>query len=149
MLSCTHRDSNFNSRPCERGFSVYSLQRSLYSYFNSRPCERGFHLICTVFITCDISINAPARGASNYRSMFNSRPCERGFGSPHLSCSSYRFQFTPLREGLQSRCSLYSAYSISIHAPARGASILVTNNKFQQPISIHAPARGASRNFII
>ena len=77
---------------------------------------------------------------------FNSRPCERGFELWNLSCSRIH---------------------ISIHAPARGASLASRNSarhrrfqftplreglhlaghtsKYTKTISIHAPARGASR----
>ena len=99
-------------------------------YFNSRPCERGdVDLLCALGSVCEISIHAPARGATSGGSHhlvgtanFNSRPCERGDlrrqpppgrhsqfqftplreGRPvlrDLMCSSWLFQFTPLREG--------------------------------------------------
>ena len=77
------------------------------------------------------------------------------------------FQFTPLREGRQGQCLPDApGYCISIHAPARGATLtdqeLLTILKFQftplregrrdrptrptvhPAISIHAPARGAT-----
>ena len=34
---------------------------------------------------------------------------------------------------------------VSIHAPARGATVLVEYHLFDIPVSIHAPARGATR----
>ena len=99
-----------------------------------------------------ISIHAPARGASVYEAYcdsaeqfqftplreglqkggvvewlieyFNSRPCERGFRSELIqTADSILFQFTPLREGLLDTFVVrLSMMSISIHAPARGAS---------------------------
>ena len=81
------------------------------TYFNSRPCERGFK-------ACSRTEN------TNFN--FNSRPCERGFIYLRFcQPSTSRFQFTPLREGLRSSASHPSLSNfISIHAPARGASIL-------------------------
>ena len=37
-----------------------------------------------------------------------------------------------------------SGIAISIHAPARGATVLLLSTIFPIPISIHAPARGAT-----
>ena len=58
---------------------------------------------------------------------------------------SIEFQFTPLREGRRGFCMAYKqSITISIHAPAGGATI----RHFYQPdgilISIHAPAGGAT-----
>ena len=57
---------------------------------------------------------------------FNSRPCERGFLNQECNC----FFFV-----------------ISIHAPARGASLSSSYYKAIKSISIHAPARGASATY--
>ena len=98
---------------------------------------------------------------------FNSRPYERGFAvflSDFASISV--FQFMPLREGLQCIFVHWKETIISIHAPARGASICVgalpcvfqfqftplreglpwrfQSHPRPHKISIHAPARGAS-----
>ncbi len=55
---------------------------------------------------------------------FNSRPCERGDHDAILKIRDYfQFQFTPLREGRRTLNSFnYREWSISIHAPARGAT---------------------------
>ena len=144
-----------------------------------------------------ISIHAPARGApyrascASCAANFNSRPCERGDaitmhcstrfigfqftplreGRPGLRVSDVlelKFQFTPLREGRRGAIgTLGRAWPISIHAPARGATLELASNipafLFQFTplregrlcgsgcfahlfgISIHAPARGATR----
>ena len=42
---------------------------------------------------------------------------------------------------------IYKLYSISIHAPARGATCLGSRLRIASPISIHAPARGATLRF--
>ena len=41
--SCSDWAENFNSRPCERGDSLFPMQLCCMRYFNSRPCERGDH----------------------------------------------------------------------------------------------------------
>ena len=52
--------------------------------FNSRPCERGDDEAKRIGLIAQISIHAPARGATSYElpgeelKYFNSRPCERG-----------------------------------------------------------------------
>ena len=60
-----------------------------------------------------------------------------------------KFQFTPLREGRHA-CTLRTSGScrISIHAPARGATIHGNPPIAVWRISIHAPARGATTAWI-
>ena len=79
-------------------------------------------------------------------SYFNSRPCGRGF-IPGGQAEENRelFQFTPLREGLLPlNTRQFIRYSISIHAPAGGASLFSQWLRHAHIISIHAPAGGAS-----
>ena len=145
--------SDFNSRPCERGFggdwipwmrkdiSIHAPARGAslsdwpvklpVEYFNSRPCERGFAFSTEIF---------------SRHSDFNSRPCERGFWYQRFRAQEDLFQFTPLREGLQALHWQYRMIAISIHAPARGASVFDQKFRILRSISIHAPARGASFN---
>ena len=71
-----------------------------------RGATRGIGDINT---TCNISIHAPPRGATRSRAS---------------ASSSFRFQFTPLREGRQGRHGDGARrHDISIHAPPRGATI--------------------------
>ena len=56
--------SDFNSRPCERGFGIGGKYHDGIKNFNSRPCERGFTIELPVTLSSKISIHAPARGAS-------------------------------------------------------------------------------------
>ena len=145
---------NFNSRPSARGDSGvsnirgFSAHISIHapprgatclfhvpflrsSYFNSRPSARGDAIVKILLVDFKISIHAPPRGAT--------------FASG-LAILCTVFQFTPLREGrrvavhhalrnsyFNSRPSargdsdiqrLYNAFSISIHAPPRGATEL-------------------------
>ena len=50
------------------------------------------------------------------------------------------------REGSDSLSSSFSSLSISIHAPAKGATCQITSNNVKLYISIHAPAKGATLN---
>ncbi|GEM_PF-1922181 len=55
------------------------------------------------------------------------------------------FQSTPLREGRRERLVTYNgAEVVSIHAPARGATLSLTPLIPPWYVSIHAPARGAT-----
>ena len=66
-------ETNFNSRPCERGFCIKVGLISRYQKdFNSRPCERGFNLWTEVVASRSISIHAPARGASVFITFYYS-----------------------------------------------------------------------------
>ena len=99
----------FQFTPLREGLQSLTRLSFFIFYFNSRPCERGFQNQSTPSQLAPISIHAPARGASL---------------RTHTSVSEdKKFQFTPLREGLQkNRQESRLQYAISIHAPARGAS---------------------------
>ena len=103
----------------------------LYTYFNPRSREgsdmqseiRPSHL--------SISIHAPARGATRWRS----------------GRLRKNYNFNPRsREGSDKRFdrNLWT-WEISIHAPARGATTGDTTGFLYTSISIHAPARGATK----
>ena len=82
-------------------------------------------------LTVEISIHAPARGATESRVIL-----QQGYTV---------FQSTlPRGERRVADSNKVEVKQISIHAPARGATknYLVTVNRFY--ISIHAPARGAT-----
>ena len=144
----------FNSRPCERGDWVSILDETIGEpisihapargatwtqrfrrlhrrYFNSRPCERG-----------DVSVWRRGTDAPD----FNSRPCERGDDAVERHYTHSLFQFTPLREGRRNEeVGGKKDSKISIHAPARGATALISALTTPTGISIHAPARGATK----
>ena len=84
----------------------------------------------TIFTLPDISIHAPARGAT----------------TRHMSSLTIVSDFNPRsREGSDLKALIDGiAIPISIHAPARGATIRACLVFFLQCISIHAPARGAT-----
>ena len=55
------------------------------------------------------------------------------------------FQSTPPRGGRLSRWIIEKTKNVvSIHAPARGATVLTWTSRPSRPVSIHAPARGAT-----
>jgi len=55
------------------------------------------------------------------------------------------FQSTPLREGRLLHTNIrYVTVRVSIHAPARGATVGVIVEQLVSEVSIHAPARGAT-----
>ena len=121
-------------------------------HFNSRPSARG-----------DMFFSASTIRPFN----FNSRPSARGDDYiPPLVLRRDVFQFTPLREGRRLILSAIGTFSISIHAPPRGATGCVCfctrpcvnfnsrpsargdartrNPHIRNFISIHAPPRGAT-----
>ena len=77
---------------------------------------------------------------------FNPRPCARGdLGIPGRLFEYDKFQSTPLREGRPGQVTTRSAEDVvSIHAPARGATVGRWNCTVRNYVSIHAPARGAT-----
>ncbi len=102
-----------------RGASRRRIFIFLITYFNSRPCERGFHTRgTTITFSSDFNSRPCERGfhhtlrSSSPVPNFNSRPCERGF------------DVNPISHGLQQ--------FISIHAPARGASVFRGNQWLQE-----------------
>ena len=123
-------ESLFQFTPLREGLLPEARKKNLKTNFNSRPCERGFNIIFCYSAFIRISIHAPARGASAQTERlsaeptisihapargasvpviqdcrkyfhFNSRPCERGFSIGATVQKTQKFQFTPLREGLQ------------------------------------------------
>ena len=97
---------DFNSRPREGG--DFCLVQTLYNtcYFNSRPREGGDTASMLRQASRQISIHAPAKGAtplpatgSISLAYFNSRPREGGDLCCLQSWRGSSFQFTPPRRG--------------------------------------------------
>ena len=145
-------------------------------YFNPRSREGSDPTAVFLLHFPSISIHAPARGATagitatqNLSQDFNPRSREGSdtVCSPFVISSQY---FNPRsREGSDSfaapTLNLLSNFNprsregsdailsrdprnaeISIHAPARGATMQAQKRAILQRISIHAPARGATRS---
>ena len=81
-------------------------------------------------------------------SEFQSTPPHGGRHSVAGNCPLIKlFQSTPPHGGR--RGSLYPVITfttVSIHAPARGATVKVLTGRLKKQVSIHAPARGATQS---
>ena len=84
--------------------------------------------------------------AALFTSDFNSRPCERGDYMPHLlGAGPGRFQFTPLREGRRALSVGGSGLLRYFNSrPCERGDPPPRWDKSHISISIHAPARGAT-----
>ena len=145
---------NFNSRPSARGDTITCERRYPIDHISIHAPPRGATGRCTgLLASLCISIHAPPRGATTAGS---------------IPCLFLLFQFTPLREGRRPCCQPTGHLSvhfnsrpsargdqkhvravldgqISIHAPPRGATLLLLFSQAHRYISIHAPPRGATR----
>ena len=123
----------FQSTPPRGGrHSSISVVRDCHS-FNPRPRAGGDYLLMFHSCHAQVSIHAPARGATSFfgrrltnDSLFQSTPPRGGRpGSTVLDGEDHGFQSTPPRGG---RREYYFKFVIepivSIHAPARGATWL-------------------------
>jgi len=125
----------FQSTPLREGRPGFQLDSTDSTGFNPRPCARGD--------------NGEMHGSPSEES-FNPRPCARGDVARWRSYyPAVRFQSTPLREGRQI-VAFFPATSkdVSIHAPARGATVSRAKADAIYRVSIHAPARGATMQVI-
>ena len=169
---------HFNPRPREGGdyhayyYHTFQSQISIHA-----PARGATRLVPDLGQVAVISIHAPARGATSGNKSFlwvylyfNPRPREGGDPPRlHAQGSGQVFQSTPPRGGrLTGSATVTYGGLISIHAPARGATVetyvLISRKLLFQStpprggrplhgrllhhsavISIHAPARGATR----
>ena len=98
-----------------------------------------------------VSIHAPARGATEYLIglaplvAFQSTPLREGrlMISPTLSATR-GFNPRPCARGDRKNVPPPCGETVSIHAPARGATLPLISYCPVCPVSIHAPARGAT-----
>jgi len=58
------RTSRFNPRPCARGDMYYAVFDHEIRGFNPRPCARGDMPAAIDLVIVQVSIHAPARGAT-------------------------------------------------------------------------------------
>ena len=121
--------------------------------FNPRSREGSDCTGGTSIATNGISIHAPARGATKHAMMYLAKKLifqstlPRGERPTRIMTVLQRSKhFNPRsREGSDGNNAWYSAsILISIHAPARGATLTGTPISGTRMISIHAPARGAT-----
>ena len=122
-------------------------------HFNPRSREGSDRFSGTAAIFCrQISIHAPAKGATNVHVKvapdaidFNPRSRE---GSDKIAndANSANADFNPRsREGSdQILLTQFRWTLISIHAPAKGATLYLHSCHIMYQISIHAPAKGAT-----
>ena len=103
-----------------------------------------------------VSIHAPARGATGIERhhapscsdrLFQSTPPRGGRRDLASSRRSALTGFNPRpRAGGDSPLTSHARYRrVSIHAPARGATLQRSGQRAGRAVSIHAPARGATR----
>ena len=154
MISATvSRFTRFQSTPPRGGrrFVRCGICERLWS-FNPRPRAGGDYLRELLQEAREVSIHAPARGATKdlhdtvKAALFQSTPPRGGrhrgirtWGSEGL------FQSTPPRGGRPARVHHGSGRCcVSIHAPARGATAATDLTPSPSLVSIHAPARGAT-----
>ena len=117
------------------------------------PARGATFEIAVVCLRVFISIHAPARGATAGRAVLptiSSFQSTRSRGArlwdPKAGDWSSLFQSTrPRGARLYLRLSKEDGDKISIHAPARGATVVFcATTRLDTCISIHAPARGAT-----
>ena len=142
----------FNSRTREGCDGFCSALRSFSSGFNSRTRE-GCDAIDEILRAYGIvSIHAPARGATRLTSLsrqvscFNSRTRE---GCDHQVARGKKRAYQGFNSRTREGCDKTRIFwdwvvSVSIHAPARGATLGIKIDCTNCLVSIHAPARGAT-----
>ena len=124
--------SYFNSRPRVGGDRLWIGNRSSKSNFNSRPRVGGDLLICPPCGRRTLFQFTPPRGGRHYKGLVG-------------KVKKNGFQFTPPRGGRPMIGTRYGSWStISIHAPAWGATRDGMSYRGRKRISIHAPAWGAT-----
>ena len=127
----------FQFTPLREGRQNEFVVGEIDTNFNSRPCGRG-----------DVYRNVRGRGM--YLD-FNSRPCGRGdIWTGRGTRRTVYFNSRPCGRGDGgSRSGHHHQDSISIHAPAGGATKPMPRLVDWQQISIHAPAGGATSPAIV
>ena len=143
----------FNSRAREGRDGMGLKSSRAISCFNSRAREGRDWKIPRARGVVIVSIHAPARGATSRHMStstrgccFNSRAREGRDRRDKVRLHRVRqFQFTRPRGARRLICSFFaSVLTVSIHAPARGATVPVRRRRRRSHVSIHAPARGAT-----
>ena len=141
----------FNPRARAGRDEVLLVQLWTSDSFNPRArAGRDCGIVC-FFPRIAVSIHAPARGATCGKLLFDilslfqsTRP--RGARRYNNTANHETYGFNPrARAGRDGNRLLYfSWFRVSIHAPARGATIISRRRHIHFLVSIHAPARGAT-----
>ena len=107
-MPLTSWEIDFNPRSREGSDSISNLSSSLSIYFNPRSREGSDPIPLRKELDSNISIHAPAKGATNSQKFFLPLP---------------QFQSTlPRRERPTLHYQYFDNHMISIHAPAKGAT---------------------------
>ena len=126
----------FNSRPSARGDDKdISSQTGAKGISIHAPPRGATQKISTGKMELEISIHAPPRGATTlvlvlcrYERAFQFTPLREGRqAATSMQQHLMLFQFTPLREGRRINPAFNWSWNISIHAPPRGATHLVSS----------------------
>ena len=141
--------------------------------FDPRPRAGGDSLFSQLSVTGTVSIHAPARGATNRYGCDPAElgvsihaPARGATRGSHIHSSFLMFRSTPPRGGRRRSGSGATwqicfdprpraggdppggarplSARVSIHAPARGATVYCRQHCRRSDVSIHAPARGAT-----
>ena len=104
-------------------------------------------LMTTTFQSTPLREGRPGqkRNAGGWSGYFNPRPCARGdVAILSFAGTAIDFNPRPCARGDDIQQNAVYNISISIHAPARGATVRFEDKERTVGISIHAPARGAT-----
>ena len=142
----------FQSTPPRGGRRSRTGQPLPARCFNPRPRAGGDVLVSASGSKVQVSIHAPARGATvrtacanATMTRFNPRPRAGGDFRPGISRTlPPGFNPRPRAGGDVEVDTVRGRYYVSIHAPARGATIRGVIEVTVNYVSIHAPARGAT-----
>ena len=146
--------ARFNPRPRAGGDLLRSLPFEGIRKFQSTPPRGGRRWAsCRLCVSCKFQSTPPRGGRPPNglpifaeRQVFQSTPPRGGrpaddalaWLTPPVSIHA------PARGATVSRPTLRFALKVSIHAPARGATPRIFHVARRVPVSIHAPARGAT-----
>ena len=142
----------FDPRPRAGGDGISKARISTRHVFRSTPPRGGRRAASASRPVVDVSIHAPARGAtfarfpvSRHGKGFDPRPRARGRLVNEIAPVLMKaFRSTPPRGGDERHVLWKVAKGVSIHAPARGATGPARELSARIDVSIHAPARGAT-----
>jgi len=142
----------FQSTPLREGRPLVYADHRQSVEFQSTPLREGRPTGKVEDTTSDVSIHAPARGATLgdqggklMATGFNPRPCARGDETNPPAGGGMEVSIhAPARGATPDSRNIRPCGLVSIHAPARGATLGFSPCAERGFVSIHAPARGAT-----